>query len=142
MAEPRSPSPTTHNGAPRGASAVLGVGTRVRGRVTGHGDLTVLGDIEGEVRIRGELVVAEGGRVVSDVDADALRVSGSLEGNATVTGDVTVAAGARVRGDIRGATICIDEGADFHGHLDSEFTLPRELAEGPRPDDDGPTVRR
>ena len=139
MADSRSASVPQKGSAGRSGAAVLGAGTRVRGRVTGSGDLTVLGSVEGEVRLRGALDIAEGGRVVSDVDADSLRVAGSLEGNASVSGEVTILAGARVKGDVRGASVTLDEGADYDGRLDSDFRLPRELEEG---DDDGPTVRR
>jgi cytoskeletal protein CcmA (bactofilin family) len=141
MADSRSASVPADRarGAARSGAAVLGAGTRVRGRVTGSGDLTVLGSVEGEVHLRGALDIAEGGRVVSDVDADSLRVAGSLEGNASVSGDVTILAGARVKGDVRGASVMLDEGAELDGRLDSDFRLPRELEES---DEDGPTVRR
>jgi len=142
MAQTRSPSPAMRRAADP-SEAVLGAGTRVRGRVTGEGDLTVLGQLEGEVHLRGELFIGEGGQVVSDIDADALRVAGSLEGDVNVAGDVTILAGARVRGDVRGASVSLEEGADLTGRLDCEFSLPRELAgSGANDDEDGPTVRR
>jgi cytoskeletal protein CcmA (bactofilin family) len=96
--------------------------------VTGDGDVTIEGRVEGEVNLRGDLVIAEGGAVVSDVEAESLRVEGSLEGDANIRGDVVILAGAKVRGDLRGASISLDLGADLDGRLDSEFTLPRELA--------------
>lgn len=132
MALTRSPSSASkHDAALRSGPAVIGAGTRIRGRVTGDGDVTVLGQIEGELRVRGELFIGEGGRVVSDIDASALRIAGSLEGDVSVTGDVTILAGAKVRGDLHGARISVEEGADLDGRLDSEFDLPGELDEAP-----------
>ena len=61
-----------------GSRAVIAAGTRVHGRVSGDGDVTVEGHLEGEVTVRGELFIAEGGRVVSDIDASSLRVAGTL----------------------------------------------------------------
>jgi cytoskeletal protein CcmA (bactofilin family) len=130
MAQPRTASSTSASSSRHSAStpATIGAGTRVRGRVTGDGDVTIEGRVEGEVNLRGELVIAEGGAVVSDVEAESLRVEGSLEGDANIRGDVVILAGAKVRGDLRGASITLDLGADLDGRLDSEFTLPRELA--------------
>jgi cytoskeletal protein CcmA (bactofilin family) len=142
MAQTRLPSNASRHDAGHGSPAVIAAGTRVRGRVHGTGDLTVRGDVEGELHLRGELVIAEGGRVVSDVDADALRVSGELEGNVRVAGDVSILAGAKVRGDVQGASVSLEEGADLDGRLDSEFTLPRELLTGAGSGEDGPRARR
>ena len=140
MAQTRSPSPANRPGRTAG-EAVIGAGTRIRGRVTGEGDITVAGRVEGEVHLRGELFVAEGGQVVSDIDADALRVAGDVEGNIQVTGDVTILAGARVRGDVRSASMSLDEGASFDGRLDSDVRLPRELLLADE-DEAGATIRR
>ena len=110
-----------------GASAVIGAGTRVRGRLTGDGDVTVLGHVEGEVHLRGALTVGEGGAVVSDVEVDTLSVSGTLEGNVTAVGDVTILAGARVVGDVKGGNVVLVEGGELSGRIDCDFTLPSEL---------------
>jgi cytoskeletal protein CcmA (bactofilin family) len=138
----RSTSPASRHDAAPSTQAVLGSGTRVRGRVTGDGDLTVLGQLEGEVHLRGELCIAEGARVVSDIDAAALRVAGALEGDVHVSGDVAVLAGAHVRGDLHGASVSLEEGADFDGRLDCEFTLPADLGTGEGGLSDGPKARR
>jgi cytoskeletal protein CcmA (bactofilin family) len=132
MAQPRSSS----SSAAAHAAAAIGPGSRVRGRVTGDGDLTVHGRLEGEVQLRGSLFIDEGAHVEANVDADALRVGGTLEGNVSVAGDVTILSGARVRGDVRGASIALHEGGELDGRLDSEFTLPRELGGGGEGGDD------
>ncbi len=137
----RSTSVASRHDAARSTQAVLGSGTRVRGRLTGDGNLKVLGQLEGEIHLRGELYIGEGARVVSDVEAAALRVAGALEGDVHVSGDVAILAGANVRGDIHGASVSLEEGADFDGRLDCEFTLPRELGAGEGDPKEGPTVR-
>ncbi len=123
-----APAPSPSSSHAHATPAVIGAGTRVNGRVTGDGDVTVLGHVEGQVRIRGTLVVEEGGAVHSDIEAEALRVGGSLEGDVNVSGDVTILAGAKVRGDVRGASIALHEGGDLDGRLDCDFTLPAELS--------------
>jgi cytoskeletal protein CcmA (bactofilin family) len=123
MAQART-SNSTHS---MQGEARIGGGTRVRGRVTGDGNLVVEGRVEGEIAVRGDLTIDSGGSVVSDVEATAVVVAGSLEGNVNATSTVTIRAGAHVRGDLRGTEVTLEEGAEFAGRLDCEFTLPEEL---------------
>jgi cytoskeletal protein CcmA (bactofilin family) len=109
------------------SEARIGGGPRVRGRVTGEGNVVVLGHVEGEITVRGDLTIEQGGSVTSDVDAHSVTISGSLDGDVSASGVVAIHAGARVRGDLRGSEITLDEGAEFAGRLDSEFALPPEL---------------
>jgi cytoskeletal protein CcmA (bactofilin family) len=121
MAQARTSAASTHG------EARIGGGTRVRGRVSGDGNLVIEGHVEGEIAVRGDLLIDQGGSVVSDIDAQAVVVAGSLEGDVSATGTVAVRAGARVRGDLRGSEVTLEEGAEFTGRLDCEFDLPAEL---------------
>ncbi len=120
MAQPRT-SGVAQNEARIGASA------RVVGRVTGDGNLVVEGQVKGDIAVRGDLTIDSGASVVSNVDAYAVTISGSLEGDVNASGAVAVRSGARVKGDLHGTEVTLDEGADFAGRLDCEFTLPPEL---------------
>jgi cytoskeletal protein CcmA (bactofilin family) len=115
--------------------ARIGSGARVRGRVHGEGDLVVEGSVEGELAIRGDLTIAEGGTVTSKaVEAHAVVIAGSFEGDITATGTIRVGTGARVRGNLRGTSVSIDDGAKYSGRLDCEFDLPPELGGTSRSD--------
>ena len=110
------------------STAILGQSVRVRGRVAGDGDLTVLGKIEGAVGVRGRLLVGEGGSIESDeVTAEEVTVEGAIEGNVVAQGSVHLASTAKVKGDLKGSSISLDEGAEFAGRIDAEFELPAEL---------------
>lgn len=107
--------------------AVIGRTTRVRGRVSGDGDLLVEGTIEGDIAVRGDLVIGEGARASSSVEANAVTIRGELEGDVRANGVVRIESGARVRGDVHGESFSLEEGAEFAGRLDAEFDLPAEL---------------
>ena len=111
-----------------GSEAVIGRAARVRGRITGDGDLRVEGSVDGDIVLRGDLVIADGARSTSNVEAQAVTVEGELEGDVRAAGLLRVGASARVRGDLRGDAIAIEEGAEIDGRLDADFELPPELS--------------
>lgn len=115
--------------------SVLGRGAKVRGRVGGDGDLRVEGQIEGEVRISGQLSIDEGGAVAGDVEAAVVVIGGTLNGDIAVRGPVTIRAGARVEGNIvgNGAELVLEEGASYEGRIEAEFDMPAELGGSPAP---------
>ena len=94
-----------------GGEAVIGRSTRVRGRVSGDGDLRVEGHLEGDINVKGACTVS--GEVDGDIRADG--------------GTVHLETGAKVRGDISGESVSMDEGAEYVGNLNAEFELPAEL---------------
>ena len=109
------------------STSVLGRGARVRGRVSGDGDLRVEGQIEGDVTLSGELSIDETGSITGDVDAASVTIAGALRGNVAARGVVTIRAGAKVEGNMGGAEVSLEEGASFAGRIEAEFDLPAEL---------------
>jgi len=130
MAQPgKTPRAARANASDTSASGGrIGPGTRIRGRVTGEGDLLVEGAIEGDIALRGALTIAEDGSATSAVSADEVTVAGSLVGDVESSGLVRVFASGRLRGDVHGAGFVLEEGASFAGRVECEFDLPAELA--------------
>jgi cytoskeletal protein CcmA (bactofilin family) len=112
-----------------GGASTLGRSARVRGRIAGEGDLRILGEVEGDVSVSGELTLDDGGSLTGDVDAGAVVVGGALKGDVASRGPVAVRATARIEGDLAGTEVSIDEGAAFHGRIDVEFDFPEALGE-------------
>src|SRR4029079_4123730 len=84
-------------GAKSAGEAVIGKTTRVRGRVSGDGDLVIEGSVEGDIQVRGDLTIAEGGRATSGIEAEAVTLRGELDGDVKARGIVRIEAGARAR---------------------------------------------
>lgn len=118
----------TRSPAKPSGTATIAHGTRVRGRVSGAGDLVVDGEVKGDVRLQGDLTVGEWGSVEGEtVEAHGVQCDGRVEGNVTATGLVHLGPSSRVHGDLAGSGISIDDGADFAGRIACEFELPAEL---------------
>lgn len=113
------------------SESVLARGARVRGRIGGDGDLRIEGQVEGDVRISGQLAIEEGGAITGDVEASAVVIGGSLTGDVSARGSVTIRAGAQVAGNMGGAEVVLEEGASFTGRIDAEFDMPAELGGAP-----------
>jgi cytoskeletal protein CcmA (bactofilin family) len=113
--------------ASQGGTAVLGKGARLRGRIGGDGDLRVEGSISGDVAVKGQLVVAEGGDIVADVQAGSVIVEGAIEGDIIATAAVAIRSTARVSGALKGSSVSIEEGASVSGRIEADFELPPEL---------------
>lgn len=113
------------------SETVLGKNVRIRGRISGEGDLMVQGTLEGDVVLRGDFTLDEGGEAQSSVTANDVTVSGSLEGGIQAEGEVTVTASGTFRGDVRAAQVTIEDGATFAGRLEADFELPAELSGAP-----------
>jgi len=111
----------------------IGAGARVRGRVTGDGDLVVAGQVEGDILVRGDVTIDAGGACTSNVEGHAVTVSGSLEGDVAASGPILLGSTARVRGSVRGASFAMEDGASFAGRVECEFDLPGELGDAPAP---------
>lgn len=112
--------------------SVLGAGVRIRGRLSGEGDVTIEGSVDGAVSVTGELHVAEGASVQSDeaLRAHSASIAGVVTGGVLAVGPVRLSRTARVRGDLKGSEISVEEGAEFSGRIDADFELPAELSGG------------
>ncbi len=119
---------TARNNTPSNGAALLGPSVRVRGRVSGEGDLRVEGQLEGDVSVTGDLAIGAGGAVNGDIDANAVTIGGALTGDVAARGAVVIQAGARVVGNMGGAEVSLEEGAKFSGRIEAEFDLPAELS--------------
>ena len=124
----------THKGASNDVSTI-GAATRVRGRVTGDGDVLIAGHVEGDIVVRGDVTIDDGAQCASNVEGHAVTIGGSLEGDVAASGAITIGASGRVRGNVRGASFAMDDGASFAGRVDCDFELPAGLGglgESPR----------
>lgn len=96
--------------------ALLGVGTRTRGKLFFEGRARIDGDFEGEVQSDGLLVVGEEAAVRGEIRVRALIVlGGRIDGDIHATELVELHAPAVVRGDIRTQTLFLDKGVVFEG---------------------------
>lgn len=132
----------------------IDVGMRVRGELSGPGDLKISGFFEGRIHVSGAVWVAAGAQVKADVVAGRVRIDGVLEGTIRASREASVGPDGRLVGDVYGM-LAVDEGGVFQGRIipstdEGLVTAPGAPAPAPRklrlPADGGrlrlPTKRR
>jgi cytoskeletal protein CcmA (bactofilin family) len=115
--------PTQALSAVERITSVLGPGIVWHGSISGSGGVRVEGAFEGEIALRGLLVVGETGRVTCDnVRANAVIVAGAVRGNIT-TQKLEIRASGRVWGDVVTTAFVTDDGAFLRGQIRMEETV-------------------
>ena len=116
--------PLTHTQAPATrVTSVLGSGISWKGSISGSGGVRVEGAFEGDITLRGMLVVGETGRVTCDhVRANVVIVAGKLNGNITAE-KVEIRSTGRIWGDVTTAAFATDEGAFLRGQIQMEDSV-------------------
>ncbi len=109
--------------------SLLPEGLRVVGDVESGEDFVVCGEIDGEVRVAGALVIEPGGAVRGPVEATVVIVRGVLVGDAHAHEMIRVDAGGRMVGEAKAPRVNVVEGALFRGRVEligqSEPRIPR-----------------
>lgn len=122
-------SRVTNNTATRRADDIqanfyIGSGCSVEGDLALEGAGSILGNVKGEVVVRGRLVVGESAVIDSPIRAVAAEIFGRVRGNIECSESLELHAGACVTGDISSPRVIIRDGVVFEGRC----SMPKENA--------------
>jgi cytoskeletal protein CcmA (bactofilin family) len=112
-------------------ASVIGRTSVVRGNVRGEGSLEILGKIEGDVSVTGDIVLGESAGVRGSLNGASITVAGQVQGDIRGSEAVLVEGGAKVIGDLLAPRIGVAAGALVKGNVRTEGEAP--LAAGRRP---------
>lgn len=115
---------------PDRVTSVLGPGINWKGNLRGSGGVRIEGLFDGEISVRGLVVVGETGRVTCpELRANTVIVAGAVRGNITAE-KIEIRATGRVWGDVTTAAFSTEEGAFLRGqvrmeeHVELQFEIP------------------
>jgi cytoskeletal protein CcmA (bactofilin family) len=101
-------------------TSVLGAGIVWQGTIGGSGGVRIEGMFEGEIALKGLLVIGETGKVTcEDVRAANVIIAGAVKGNITAQ-KVEIRSTGRVWGDIVTTAFATEEGAFLRGQIRME----------------------
>ena len=115
-------------------TTVLGPGINWHGDLRGKGGVRIEGALEGEVAVRGMVIVGETGRVTCEtVKADTVIVAGAVNGKIKAK-KLEIRATGRVYGDVTVESFSTEEGAFLRGTVTMQeqvdlSSLPAEQSE-------------
>jgi cytoskeletal protein CcmA (bactofilin family) len=101
-------------------ASVIGSSSVIRGNVRGESSLEILGRVEGDVGVTGDLSLGPDAVVVGTVSGARILIGGSVEGDVTATEAVVIAETGRVVGDLSAPRIGMSEGALVRGSVRTE----------------------
>lgn len=112
-------------------TSVLGSGVIWHGSINGSGGVRIEGAFEGEIALRGMLVVGETGRVTCEnIRAQTVIVAGAVRGNITTT-KLEIRASGRVWGDVVTTAFVTEDGAFLRGQIRMEEAVELDLEPAP-----------
>ena len=136
--KPTTPTPATSVSAPiERVTSVLGPGILWSGNLGGKGGIRIEGTFEGEINIRGLVVVGETGKVTcQNVRANTVVIAGSLKGNVTAE-KLEIRSTGRVWGDVVTTAFSTEEGAFLRGQVRMEEKVELGPEESGNPEKNG-----
>jgi cytoskeletal protein CcmA (bactofilin family) len=126
----KTPSTPTVSQAPiERVTSVLGPGINWKGDLRGSGGVRIEGSFEGEINIRGLVVIGETGRVSCEMmQANSVIVAGAVKGNITAE-KLEIRSTGRVWGDVTTVAFATEEGAFLRGQVRMEERVELDLVE-------------
>ena len=106
-----------------GIDSVIGKRAKFQGELHSSGSVNVAGHFEGKLRVEGEIVLSQGGKVSGEIQGGSVIISGTVEGNITAKDTLEITKTGRVHGDLLGGRIIIDEGSSYQGRVKVHSSL-------------------
>lgn len=101
-------------------TTVLGPGINWKGDLRGKGGVRIEGTLEGEIAVRGLVIIGETGRVTCETfKADTVIVAGAVNGE-ILAEKLEIRATGRVYGDVTTQSFSTEEGAFLRGKVTME----------------------
>ncbi len=124
----KSPVPLASAAPPtERVTSVLGTGINWQGNLRGSGGIRIEGTFEGDIAIRGLVVIGETGRVTcTEMRANTVIVAGSIRGN-ILAEKLEIRSTGRVWGDVTTSAFATEEGAFLRGQVRMEERIELEL---------------
>ena len=93
---------------------IVSQGTKIIGSISSEGDFRIDGILEGDIDVKGKLVVGKKGEVEGKIKASNLDVEGKVKGNIIVSNLLFLKNTATINGDIKTSKLSIENGAVFN----------------------------
>ena len=122
---PSLPTPRT--------STVIAEGVTMAGKLYGEGVIQVEGAVEGEIDLKGAVIVTTTGCVHGPISADVIHVAGSVEGNVVARDHLRLEKSGTLEGDAETVSLVVEDGGRLNGRT---TMMKQDGTPKPRPKED------
>lgn len=124
-----SASPPAISSSRMAQTSTISAGLRIRGEFTGHSDLLIDGEVQGNIRLsQSKVTVGLHGSVEADIEAREIAIEGKIRGNLNASENVRLGPKSDVQGSMLTPRVAIDDGARLRGKV--EMIRPGEAKRG------------
>jgi cytoskeletal protein CcmA (bactofilin family) len=98
-------------------TSYFGKNLMIKGRISGNGNVIIMGGLDGEFNLRGRVKIAQPAKIKGEVKADVISVNGNVQGKLAAKQRLHLDQTARIEGHITTPKLSITEGASFDGEI-------------------------
>ncbi len=106
-------SAISHDSSASGVNS-LGTGTRIVGDLTANADLRLDGELEGNLKCTGKLILGPKGIIKGEIDCQNAVIEGTINGTVRVKELLHVKESAQITGQILTSKLMVQSGAVFN----------------------------
>ncbi len=107
-------------------TSYFGKNLMIKGRVSGNGNVIIMGGLEGEFDLRGRVKIAQPAKIKGEVKADVISVNGNVEGKLAAKQRLHLDQTARIEGQMTTPKLSITEGASLNGEVTMSGRVKKE----------------
>ena len=93
---------------------VINKNTSIKGDITSDGDYRIDGTLEGDLKVKGKVIIGLTGKIKGKVETSNAEVEGSFSGEMLVHETLTIKSSASISGDIVISKLSVEPGASFN----------------------------
>ncbi len=97
------------------SSTVVAVGATIIGTMKGEGIIQVEGNVEGEIDLKGAVIVTPSGLIKGPVTADVIRVAGRIEGEVNARDHLFIERTGSLQGNFTTVSLVVEDGGRLNG---------------------------
>src|SRR6187549_2405307 len=114
-------------------ASVIGSSAVIRGNVSGDSSLQILGRVEGDVGVTGDVALGPDAVVVGTISGARIVIAGSVEGDVTASEALVISDTGKIVGDLSAPRIGMSEGALVRGSVRTDGVGGGNSARGRAP---------
>lgn len=94
---------------------IISEGTKIKGDVVANGDIRIDGELNGNISVKGRLVVGPNGRISGEIDCQTIEISGFVKGKIVAADLLNMKSTSQIEGDIIAGKLSVEPGSVFSG---------------------------